>query len=414
VTAIVADTPTAPMADTVTHSPSMHVLMVAERYLPFMDGIETHVHEVAMGLARRGVQVTILTTDPSGDLPTHEMVGDVEVRRVRAWPANRDYYLAPDIARAILSEPWDLVHCQGVHTFVSPLAMLAALRARTPYILTFHTGGHPSRLRNAIRGLQWQALSPLLVRAERLVGVSRFEARLFARALRLDTGRVAVIPNGSSLLAGLHPPCPPAPAMGSLPAGLPTVPQAGEGGAKPPLVISAGRLERYKGHHRVLAALPLLRKSWPDARLLILGAGPYEAALRAQAQSLGVADAVEIRAIPPADRAGMAETLGQAAVVTLLSEYEAHPVAVMEAVAMRRPVLVADTSGLSELAEDGIARAIPLKSSPAQVAAALLGQIQDPLVPRQVAPRTWDDTVADLLNLYQSVVRRHTPAPRSS
>jgi len=59
----------------------------------------------------------------------------------------------------------------------------------------------------------------------------------------------------------------------------------------------------------------------------------------------------------------MAEMLSQAMLVALLSEYEAHPVAVMEALALRRPVLVADTSGMRELAEQGFARSVSLDSN---------------------------------------------------
>jgi glycosyltransferase involved in cell wall biosynthesis len=170
-----------------------------------------------------------------------------------------------------------------------------------------------------------------------------------------------------------------------------------------------GRLERYKGHHRVIAALPHLRTLCPGARLSIVGAGPYESALRAQARDLGVSGAVEITSVPPADRAGMARTLAQATVVALLSEYEAHPIAVMEAVALGRPVLVADTTGLSELARDGIARSIPLESAPEQVATALLGQIREPLLPRVTLP-TWEDTAAELHGLYDAVAGRRLHA----
>ena len=53
-------------------------------------------------------------------------------------------------------------------------------------------------------------------------------------------------------------------------------------------MLSSGRLERYKGHHRAIEALPLLRSTHPDAHLVILGGGPYEAELRALAERLGV------------------------------------------------------------------------------------------------------------------------------
>ena len=46
-----------------------------------------------------------------------------------------------------------------------------------------------------------------------------------------------------------------------------------------------------------------------------------------------------------------------------MSDYEANPVAVMEALALGRKVVVADTSGLSELASEGLATAVPPNAS---------------------------------------------------
>ena len=96
---------------------------------------------------------------------------------------------------------WDLVHVQSYHSAVAPLAMLAALRAGLPYVVTFHGGGHSSRMRNAMRPLQWFALRPLLARARKLIAVAEFEAERFSSALRLPRERFVVIPNGSDLSA---------------------------------------------------------------------------------------------------------------------------------------------------------------------------------------------------------------------
>jgi glycogen synthase len=232
----------------------------------------------------------------------------------------------------------------------------------------------------------------LLARARRLVAVSRFEARFFRERLRVPEDRVVVIPNGAYLpqVAG------PAPA------------RPGE-----TLILSVGRLERYKGHHRIIAALPALLAERPDVRLRIVGSGPYEPALRRQAHALGIADRVEIGGIPPHERGRMAALLNSAALVTLLSEYEAHPIAVMEALALGRPVLVADTSGLNELAERGLVRAIPLDSTPDQVAAALLDQLRRPLVPGQVELPTWERCAAELLTLYHDCLRPHGAHPET-
>ena len=84
--------------------------------------------------------------------------------------------------------------------------------------------------------------------------------------------------------------------------------------------MSCGRLERYKGHHRVIEALPLVQQKVPDATLHILGSGSYEKELRSLINALGLENSVTIEHIVPGDRQRMAESLSQAAVVTVLSD----------------------------------------------------------------------------------------------
>lgn len=363
------------------------VLQVTPRFFPNMGGIETHVYEVTRRLAALGVDVTTLTTDPTGELPRRETRQGVRIARARAWPRDRDYYFAPALYGAIVKGRWDVVHVQGAHTLVAPLAMLAAWRAGIPYVVTFHTGGHSSGARRAIRATQWRLLQPLFARAAHLIGVSRYEAEYFRDILSLPVSRFSVVPNGTTPL-----PVPPVVAKN----------MTKTSGS---LVLSLGRLERYKGHHRVIAAWPAVRLALPDARLLILGAGPYEGELRQLIASLHLQEAVEIKAVPPAERDTMAELLASADLVTLISDYEAHPVAVMEALALRRPVLVADTSGLRELAEQGLVTAVPADCSAAELAAAIVDALRHPLPAPDVTLPTWDDTTAALLAVYRHVAR---------
>ena len=366
----------------------LNVLMVTARYFPCIGGIETHVHETGRRLASNGINLTLLTTMPhplSTPLPKEEVVEGMHIIRVSAWAPQRDYRIPPEMFSIIKSGAWDIVHCQGCHTLVPPLTMLAAKAVKVPYIVTFHTGGHSSRFRNKIRKMQWRVLRPLLANASRLIGVSCFEADYFRNLLDLPEKLFSVIPAPSTLPILLH-----------LPERAPTQ----------TLIVSVGRLERYKGHQRLITALPKIREQRPDARLLIVGAGPYEATLYKLAQKIGVAEHVEIRSVPGNDRQAMVEILLQATLVALLSEYEAHPAAVEEAVALRRPVLVANTSGMRELAEQGFARAISLNSTPEEIAVAALRQIQEPILPEQFALPTWEDCTRKLLTIYNASVRR--------
>ncbi len=179
--------------------------------------------------------------------------------------------------------------------------------------------------------------------------------------------------------------------------------------AVPHQIVSSGRLERYKGHHRAIEALPLVRRAVPGATLRILGAGPYERALRQRVRALGLEQAVRIDYIEPGDRGAMAAALGGSAVFAALSDYEAHPVAVMEALTLGVPVVGLRSAGLADLAEDGLVRGVPADATPAQVAAGLVAALRNPRPAGPLAPLpSWDDTAAELAGLYLELCGRET------
>jgi glycosyltransferase involved in cell wall biosynthesis len=360
------------------------LLMVTPRFSPEVGGVERHVEEVAGRLAADGCDVTVLCTDRSGALPRVEPRDGYVVERVRAWPAKRDYHFAPAIYQRIVHGGWDLVHVQSYHTLVAPLAMAAAARTRTPFVVTFHGGGHSSAARDAVRGPQRRILGPLLRRAARLVAIARFEIDRYGLELGVGPERFAFIPNGLDMVDGAR-----------------ELPPTEEPGT---LIASIGRLERYKGHHRIVAALPHIRAERPDARLWIAGTGPYETDLRELAARLGVGEHVEIRAF--ADRAALASRLLRTDLVVLLSDFETHPIAVLEAIGLGRRVVVADNSGLAEVAERGLARSVATDAAPEDVAAAVLAALDAPAPPQDVELPTWDDCVAGLLGLYGEVLGR--------
>ncbi len=358
----------------------LRVLVVAARFLPDLGGTENHIYEVSKRIARRSdIELTVLATDRSGTLPANEIMEGFSVRRCQAYPRQRDYYVAPGIYELILRGDYDLVHCQGIHTAVPVLAMLAARRRGVPYVVTLHTGGHSSALRRRFRSTQWRILAPLLRRAAAIVAVSRFEQRVFQEACRLDASRFTVIPNGGNLPAGADRPAP-----------------------VPGRIMSAGRLERYKGHQRVVEALPIIKQTIPHATLRIYGAGPYEAELRASIRSLGVEQSAEIQYIAPDNRAGVAEALCEAEVFAALSEYEAHPVAVMEALTLGIPTVGLDTAGIGDLVADGLVTGIPGQASPQTVAQILVSALTSstPPAPDLRTLWTWDAAATDLARVY--------------
>jgi glycosyltransferase involved in cell wall biosynthesis len=346
---------------------------------PHIGGVETHVHEVARRLRSHDVETAVLTTDVSGELAPTDTIDGVPIERVRAWPKRSDYLFAPGLWSRVRSRNWDVVHIQSFHSLVAPVGMAAAQRHHIPYVLTFHGGGHSSRLRTALRRPQLMALRPLLGRSAALVAIADFEIRHYGRLLGLPPDRFVVIPNGSDL----------------------PKPSANAPAARGTLIVSSGRLEEYKGHHHAVAALPHIIKRIPDARLWIAGRGPFESLLRTQADELGVADRVEIEAV--SDRQAMADRLAGASLGVMLSRFETQPLAALEALSLSVPLVVANNSGLAELVSKNLAVPVELTDSPEAHADVMVRQILAPPPTKDVALPSWDRCAQQLAMLYRAV-----------
>jgi len=358
--------------------------MVTPRSPLSQGGVERIVLETSKALVARDVHVEILCTDLGlRGFGTQRRCG-LTIRHERCWPSERDWCLAPGIWRSISARDWDLVHVQSYHTLVAPLAMLRALQQRLPYLLTFHGGGHSAGWRNHLRPLQLRAQRPLLARAARLIATARFELERYPRQLRLPRERFALIPNGVEL----------------------SVPPSARVDRHPPTLASIGRLERYKGHHRVLAAFPHVLEALPQARLLIVGTGPYEAELRRLAGRLGVQARVAFTSTPAGEARAMQEILAQVSLVVLMSEFETHPLVGLEAAAAGRRLLVSDRGGLSELAEDGLARSVRHGAGPAELGRMIVEELRRPPPVRRPRLTSWGECADRLLELYDEVVGR--------
>ena len=143
--------------------------------------------------------------------------------------------------------------------------------------------------------------------------------------------------------------------------------------------------------------MPALLDLEPDARLAVVGRGSFEHELRRLATRLQVDHAVTFTSFDATQREALGALVQSSDVVALMSDFEAHPVAVMEAVALGRKVVVA------ELAVQGLAVAVPVDAPPRALAEVLadVARRPDPVVPKLP---TWDDCVVEILSLYDQIL----------
>jgi teichuronic acid biosynthesis glycosyltransferase TuaC len=138
-----------------------------------------------------------------------------------------------------------------------------------------------------------------------------------------------------------------------------------------PLVVTVAPLIARKGVDLVIAALAQV----PGATLVVTGAGPDEAKLRALAVQHGIADRVRLLGIQP--RGVVADWLAAADVMALPSASEGLANAWVEALASGTPIVIADVGGASELVKSDIAGKLVARD-PNAIAQAINSFIADP------------------------------------
>jgi len=118
-----------------------------------------------------------------------------------------------------------------------------------------------------------------------------------------------------------------------------------------PVVVTLRRLAHDKGIDMLLEAWAQVAPHYPEWRLHVYGSGPDEAALRQQAQDLGLDDTAIFRGLTT----DIDHALSSASVYALPSREEGFPIAVMEAMAYGLPTVAFDCApGIRELIDDEV------------------------------------------------------------
>ncbi len=114
-----------------------------------------------------------------------------------------------------------------------------------------------------------------------------------------------------------------------------------------PDLLWVGRMSYEKGLDTLLRALA---RSRSNLRLLLVGDGPEEAALRTLSQSLSLGDSVEFLGRVPRER--VAELILSSHGTVIPSEwYENAPLSILESLALGRAVIASELGGIPEMLE---------------------------------------------------------------
>jgi PEP-CTERM/exosortase A-associated glycosyltransferase len=150
-----------------------------------------------------------------------------------------------------------------------------------------------------------------------------------------------------------------------------------------PVVGFIGSFYDYEGLDDLIAAMPLLTDRLPGASLLLVGGGPIETALKAQAATSPAREAIRFVGRVPHDEVeryyALVDVMAYPRKRSRLTDL-VTPLKPLEAMAQRQLVAASDVGGHRELISDGLTGSLFAPDDPAACAAALAGLLAAPEV----------------------------------
>lgn len=319
--------------------------------------------------ARRGWKATLILLERrrgrQDRLRAEAEQAGAEVVVVPVWgPVNP---LAPFRLRSLLRERQvDVLHCHGYKPEL--YALLAepgnAPRAR---VATVHgwTGG-------SLRLRFYEALERrLLRRFDRVFAVSA-DLQEELRCCGVDSRQLALIPNGFDFQAFAPPSAQETAALR----------QAWGIGPGRPAVGVLGRLRQEKGQDLFLRAMAEMEGG---AHGVLVGEGPARGALQSLAQKLKLSPS-------PVFAGGTDRPLGALAafdIAVFPSRSEGMPQALVEAMALGKPIVATSVGGMREAIRDGESGLLTPPEDPSALAGAIRRLLQEPTLAEELGQGAW-------------------------
>jgi CDP-glycerol glycerophosphotransferase len=159
--------------------------------------------------------------------------------------------------------------------------------------------------------------------------------------------------------------------------------------------VSVGRLSPEKNHRRLVKAFALVHADDPKSRLVVIGGGPIEGALRKLVRKLGLEASVVLAGPQPNPWAIMT----QCDVFVLSSDYEGQPMVILEARVLGLPVVATAFSSVASALEPGTGLVVDREATALAdgMRAALAGEVPNP----PFDPVAYNDEV--MAEFYQAI-----------
>lgn len=323
----------------------MRIALFTDTYLPTVDGVVTSVLATRRQLETDGHEVVVFAPEDPRRRGTREP-GTVYVRakEFRTYPGYRLAMFPGREVDLVKSMGIDVIHSHGVG-FVGVKGLWSAWQAKIPIVQTFHTMIQDTIPFYSPFGLNFHLLERGL----------RFYLRVFLRKCQ------GVVVPSRAILDEILRLSPEATIADVIPTGVdpehfrPGIPcqsvrdRWGLNGHD--VILHVGRVAPEKNLTTLLQAFRKVKAVNPDAKLLVVGSGPYLERCYDIVRNLHLSGEVIFTGFVPDE--DLPKYYAAADAFAIASKFETQGMVVLEALASGRPVAGANFRAIPEFVEDG-------------------------------------------------------------
>jgi glycosyltransferase involved in cell wall biosynthesis len=326
-------------------------------------GTEKHVYLLATGLDRKRFDVHVCAFE-NGKLVQRLRAKGVTVTVI---PKSHSAIHFAKLAKFFCREKYDLVHCHS-GGYACLAARVGGIRR---IVYTKHgIGFTPEELRDrsSFRRLRDRVVDLCVIK---YIALTRYDKEVMINVLGIAAGKIEIIPNGID--PGLV-----------FASGTVRV-------RRQNLVGTVGRLTRQKGIEYLIRAMPMIISKHRDAKLLIAGSGEEEFRLKNLVQQLKLEKRVEFMGYLD-DPISMMRNLN---VFVLPSVWEGFPYVLLEAMALKKPIVATDIFGVNEIVEHENSGMLVQPKDPDGIAEATVMLLSDKVMSRRMGEAAYKQVLAD-------------------
>jgi len=304
---------------------------VCPRYFPEIGGVEAHVKELSEWLIDKGFEVDVVCTDPTNLHPKFEIINGVNVFRFLSFAPFDSYFFAPQIALYLKKTSCAVVHAHNYRAFPMLFAAFAMQTdSSKKFIITTHLGFSKTfkvlyKIYNFIFG------NYICKKATKIIVVSPAEV-LEIPFIKKYQNKIIWIPNGINFNK------------------LSPISDKNLTGLKKLILLFVGRIEKRKGIDNLIRIATNIQDI--PIKIILVGDGPYRNHYENIIKNKKIQDKIELKG--RIDETELMSLYTQSHIFLLLSEYEAHSIALTEAMSFGLVPIVTNVGGNPYLIKNGI------------------------------------------------------------